>query len=233
MSQRHEGLPQLSTRDPDIVLRHRQAAGIALLVAQTLEDPLRRVPLLRWRRPVGLEDRVNLRQKRPQLRLRHRLGSRVAGRKREPAHLRNRLPAQPEDPGRLTPAVALDKNEMPNGGVDFHGKHPGRPPKRNSLTTGRVLLQRGRSHRRRFMAYFVTALHSAKAAVSSISCSFCDRSMREKRTEFAVAEAVLTSASEQGGTPMDDSLAQAALEYHRHSTPGKISVTLYGGLAKR
>jgi hypothetical protein len=48
---------------------------------------------------------------------------------------------------------------MPNGGVDFHGEHSRPSPKRNSLTTGRVLLRRGRSHRRRFVAYFVTALH--------------------------------------------------------------------------
>jgi hypothetical protein len=48
---------------------------------------------------------------------------------------------------------------MLNGGADFHEKHCRPPSKRNSLTTGRVLLRRGRSHRRRFVASFVTALH--------------------------------------------------------------------------
>ncbi len=128
MRQRHEGLPAFGASDPDVVPHHRHTAGIAVLVAQPLEDPLGRMPLLRRRRPVGLENGVDHRQKRPKLRLLHRLRSRVAGRQREPAHLRNRLTAQSENPRRLAPAVTLNENKMPNGGVDFHGKHPRPPP---------------------------------------------------------------------------------------------------------
>ena len=57
MGQRHEGLPPLRPADPHVVLHHRVAAGIAVLVAQTLEDPLGRVPLLDRRGPVRLQDR--------------------------------------------------------------------------------------------------------------------------------------------------------------------------------
>jgi len=100
-----------------------------MLIAQPLEDPLRRMPLLHRASPVRLQDPVNHRQQGTQLRLRHRLGARIARRQREPAHLQNRLAAQPENTGRLTTAVAFNKNKMPHGGIDFHGKHPGRSPK--------------------------------------------------------------------------------------------------------
>ncbi len=48
----------------------------------------------------------------------------IARRHREPAHLGNRLPAQPEHPRRLTPAVALDEHKPPNRRVDLHREHP-------------------------------------------------------------------------------------------------------------
>ena len=52
MHQRHEHLSRADTPLPDVVLHYGVAAGEAVLVAQTLEDPLRRVPLLGWARPV-------------------------------------------------------------------------------------------------------------------------------------------------------------------------------------
>ena len=122
--QRHEGLPPTRACDPDVILHHCVAASIAVLVAQTLEDPLGRVPLLDRRSPVRLQDGRDHRQKRPKLRLLDRLRARIARRQREPAHLGDRLSAQPEHASRLTPRVALDKHELPNGRVNFHGKHP-------------------------------------------------------------------------------------------------------------
>ncbi|MCJ2129265.1 hypothetical protein, partial [Methylobacterium sp. E-045] len=35
--------------------------------------------------------------------------------------------------GRLATRVAVDENELPNGRVDFHGKHPGPLPKEKPL----------------------------------------------------------------------------------------------------
>jgi hypothetical protein len=59
MRQRHERLTTPRPADADIVLQHRVAAGEVMLVAQPLEDPLRRVPLLHRPRPVCLQDRVD------------------------------------------------------------------------------------------------------------------------------------------------------------------------------
>ena len=131
--QRHEGLPPARACDPDVVLHHRVAAAIAVLVAQTLENPLGRVTLLDGCDPVRLQDRIDHRQQRPQLRLLDRLRARVARRQREPAHLGNRLAIEPKYPGCLTTRVAVDENKLPNGRVDFHGKHPGPLPKEKPL----------------------------------------------------------------------------------------------------
>ena len=115
-----------------MILHHRIAAAEPMLVAQPLEYPLRRMPLLHRRRAVRFQDRVDHRQQRAELRLRNRLRARVARRQREPAHLQHRLAAQPEYPRRLTTAIPLDKNEMSDGGVNFHGKHSRPTPKRLS-----------------------------------------------------------------------------------------------------
>ena len=66
MRQLHEGLATSRPRDPHIILHHRIAAAEPMLVAQPLEYPLRRMPLLR-------------RQQRAELRLRHRLRPRIPG----------------------------------------------------------------------------------------------------------------------------------------------------------
>ena len=127
MRQRHERLAAPRPAEPDIILHHRVAAAKAMLVAQPLEDPLRRVPLLHRPRPIGLHDRVDHRQQRLQLGLRHRHRPRIARRQREPAHLQIRLAAQPENPRRLTPVVTLDKHEAPDSGETSTANIPGRP----------------------------------------------------------------------------------------------------------
>ena len=124
VGQRHKGLPPLRPADPHVILHHRVAAGIAVLVAQTLKDPLGRMPLLDRCSPIRLQNRRDHRQKRPELRRLDRLRARVARRQREPAHLGDRLPAQPKYPNSLTPRVAFNKDELPNSRIDFHGKHP-------------------------------------------------------------------------------------------------------------
>ena len=125
----HERLPPARPVQPDIILHHGVAAAEAMLIAQPFKDPLRRMPLLHRRRPVPLQNRIDHRQQRPQLRLRHRLRPRVARRQREPAHLQHRLAAQAKHPRRLTATVAIDEHETPNRGIHFHTKHPRPPPK--------------------------------------------------------------------------------------------------------
>ena len=98
-----------------------------MLDPQPFENPLRRMPLLRGRRLVGLEDRVNDRNQRSELRLFGLLGPHVARRRRIAAHLGDRVSAQSENPRRLAPALSLDKNKPSNRCVSLHHKHS-RPP---------------------------------------------------------------------------------------------------------
>ena len=114
MRQRHECLAQSQPCRPDIILHHRIAAGIAMLVAQALEDPLRRMTLLYRRIPIRRQDRVDHRDQRAKLRLRRRLLAPVPRRHREPTDLCDRLPVQTKYPCRLPPAPPLDKYKLPN-----------------------------------------------------------------------------------------------------------------------
>ena len=60
----------------------------------------------------------------------------VAGRRREPAHLRHRLTRQPENPGRLALAMPLDENEPPHRCVIVQAIHPSPAPKPNQSRSG-------------------------------------------------------------------------------------------------
>ena len=129
MSERHEDLARARARQPHIILHHRVAAGEAVLIPQPFENPLRRMPLLRRRRLVGLQDRVDHREQRPELRPLRRLCAHVTRRRRIAAHLRDRVPAQSKHARRFTPAIALNENKASNRRVNLHRKHP-RPPSR-------------------------------------------------------------------------------------------------------
>jgi hypothetical protein len=72
----------MDTRDPDVVLQRRVAAGEAVLIAQPLPDPLRRVPLLRRCRLVCREDRVDHGDQRPELGMIDRLRPYIVERRR-------------------------------------------------------------------------------------------------------------------------------------------------------
>ena len=80
--QRNEGLPRRLPAGPDIVLHDRVAAREPVLVAQPLEDPMRRVPLLarHVRIPVRLQDRVDDPGEPVQLGPPHRLRTAIARR---------------------------------------------------------------------------------------------------------------------------------------------------------
>ena len=127
MSKRHEDLARPRARQSHVILHHRIAADKAVLDPQPFENPLRRMPLLRRRRLVGLEDRVDHRNQRSELRLFRLLGPHVARRRRKAAHLGDRLSAQSENPRRLAPALSLDENKPSNRCISLHRKHP-RPP---------------------------------------------------------------------------------------------------------
>ncbi len=67
--------------------------------------------------------------------------------------------ASPKSTCACPAAVALQKYKTANGGVDLHGKHPQPPPKRVSLTNGRILLRPRQHHAAASLAWFVTTVH--------------------------------------------------------------------------
>ena len=134
-----------------------------MLVAQPLEDSLGGVLLLGRTRPVFLQDRVDDRDQSPELGLLRRLRPHITRRRRVAAHLRHRVPAQPEHPSRLSAAVTFQENKPPDRRVRLHDKHPqafprsdqGRPP-----ITGRVLRRPPPHHAAAPVADFVSAAHT-------------------------------------------------------------------------
>src|SRR5438128_4438259 len=135
MGERHEHLARPRTRQPDIVFYDRIAAGKAVFDSQPFKNPLRRVPLLRWRRLICLEDRIDDWNERSKLRPLRFLAAHVAGRRRIATHLGDRLPAQSENPCRLPPALPFNKNKPSNRCVNLHCKHP-RPSFRIKVRKG-------------------------------------------------------------------------------------------------
>ena len=124
MGQRHEDLARPGAGDPNVILHDRIAASVAVFDPQPFENPLRRMPLLRRRRLVGLQNRVDDRYEQSELRPLRSLGSHITGRRRITTHLGNRVPAQSENPRRLAPALPFDEDKPSNRCVNLHREHP-------------------------------------------------------------------------------------------------------------
>ena len=127
------------------------------------------MPLLRRRRLVGFQDRVDHRNQRSELRPLRSLGSHIAGRRRIAAHLGNRIPAQSENPRRLAPALPFDEDKPSNRCVNLHREHPRpslfesdfekvRPRKWPGFTPPRAT-----ALCRRSVAYYCTAAHRPRS----------------------------------------------------------------------
>ncbi len=108
---------------PDVVGNDRDAAGEAVLGAQALEDPLRRMPLLLRQRPVRLEDLVDDRDERIQLRACWRLRSPVSWRHRVFQNLPHRLAVDAKHPRRFALAHPFDMARPALPTVEFHAIH--------------------------------------------------------------------------------------------------------------
>src|SRR5579862_6786518 len=163
MRQRHECLLHPRSLQTDVILHHRVAAGIPVLGPQPLKNPLGRMPLLGRCTSVRLQDRVDHRRQRSQLRLLRWLRPLVSRRHRKPTHLGDRVPAQPEHSRRFPPAMPLKQHIPANRRVYFHLKHP-RPslpkPEKDSLASGRLLHRHAAALRRRSVADYSTAAHT-------------------------------------------------------------------------
>ena len=106
-----------------------------MLSPQPFENQLRCMPLLRRRRHVGRQDRIDHRNQRPEFWPFRSLGPHIAGRRRISAHLGYRIPAQSKHPRRFPPALPFNENKLPDRCVNLHDKHPW-PPLRISIRKG-------------------------------------------------------------------------------------------------
>ena len=148
MPQRHEHLPLPLPPRQHVVLHDRQPAAITVLVAQTLEDPLRGVPLLRRPALILFQDLVDDPHERIQLRTRRRPAAPVSRRHRERQHLRYRPRVDAKPTRRLAPADPLDLNRVANPRIQLHALHPpALCAQRKELLDAGILLRRNRTTR--------------------------------------------------------------------------------------
>ena len=126
--QRNESLARRLPAGPHMVLHDRVAAAEPVLVAQPLEDSVRRVPLLarHVRGRVSLKDRVDDAGEPVQLGSPDRLRPAVARRRRIAQHLLHRATVDAEPPAGLVMAQTLLDNRQPNRRIKLHAVHP--PP---------------------------------------------------------------------------------------------------------
>jgi len=123
MRQRHEHLPHPSLLLADVVGDDRQFAREAMFVAQPLEDPLRRMPLLLQLAPVVLQDLVDDRDERVELRSHRWLRSSVSRRHGMLQNLPDRLAVDVEHSRRFALAHPLDVARPAHPTVQTHGIH--------------------------------------------------------------------------------------------------------------
>ena len=124
--ERNESLARRLPTGPDIILHDRIPAREPVLVAQPLENPVRRVPLLARHVRIGvrLQDRVDDAGEPVQLRPPHRLPPPVARRRRIAQHLLHRPAVDPEPPTGLVMAQTLLDNSQTNRRIELHAVHP-------------------------------------------------------------------------------------------------------------
>src|SRR5215213_2586235 len=146
--QRHEHLAMPQPPRQHIVLYDGDPAGVAVLVAKPLEDPLRGMPLLLRSRFIRRQDRLNDPGERVELRTRRRPAPPIPGRHRKRQHLRHRPRVDPVTPRRFPPAHTLNLNRVTNLSIKLHALHPPAPAAcRQRPSAAAVSLRRNRTAR--------------------------------------------------------------------------------------
>ncbi len=112
--QRHEHLTLATAPFPDVILDDGLFARKAMLVAKTLEYPLRRVALLAVNRSVLFQNTVNDIPEGVQLRALRWLAAAVARRLRVPEHLPHRLSRYAKPTRRLSLTQPINMARQPN-----------------------------------------------------------------------------------------------------------------------
>src|SRR5271165_3957835 len=126
MPQRYEDLELPQSARQHVVLNNGDPAGIAVLVAKPLEDPLRGMPLLPRPALILRQDTVDDPGERIQLRTRRRPAPPVPGRYREHQHLGYCPRVNPKLSRRFPSAQTLDLYRVTNPPIKLHHFHP--PP---------------------------------------------------------------------------------------------------------
>ena len=115
-----------------------------MFVTKTLEDPLRRVPLLAVNRAILFQNAVDDIRERRQLRALRRLAPPVSRRFRMQQYLGNRLAIDPELARSFPPAQTLTMTRQSHSSIKIHSVHP--PPSIRSILTkaidGPILVRR-------------------------------------------------------------------------------------------
>ena len=142
--QRHEHLPQTKVPFANVILHDRLLAREAMFVTKTLEDPLRRVPLLAVNRAILFQNAVDDIRERRQLRALRRLASPISRRFRMQQYLGNRLAIDPELARSFPSAQTLTMTRQSHSSIKIHSVHP--PPSIRSILTkaidGPILVRR-------------------------------------------------------------------------------------------
>ena len=116
----------------------------ARFVTKTLEDPLRRVPLLAVNRAILFQNAVDDIRERRQLRALRRLASPISRRFRMQQYLGNRLAIDPELARSFPSAQTLTMTRQSHSSIKIHSVHP--PPSIRSILTkaidGPILVRR-------------------------------------------------------------------------------------------
>ena len=108
MGQRYEHLALTTTPFSHVILDDGVAARKAVLVAETIKDPLRRVTLLAVNRAVIGQNTLDDRRERIQLRARDRMAATLAGGLRIAQDLLHSLAGDAKPTGRLALAQTLN-----------------------------------------------------------------------------------------------------------------------------
>jgi hypothetical protein len=146
--QRHKHLPLPLTARQYVILHDGQPADVTMLVAQTLENPLGRVPLLRRPLAIFFQDPVDDANKRIQLRSRRRPDPPISGRHRERQHLRHLPRINPEPTRSLAPTDPLNLDRVADPPIQIHQLHlPALCVQRKEPSAAGLLLRRNRTTR--------------------------------------------------------------------------------------
>ena len=144
MRQRHEHLSKATAPLPNVILDDGLPAVEAVLVAQPVEYPLRRVALLAVNRSVLFQYTVNDIGEGVELRALRRLTAPISRRHRVRQHLLHGISRNTKSTGCLSLAQPINMAPKSDSSIKLHGVHPPGPSiqkKDRRLDGGRVLLR--------------------------------------------------------------------------------------------